>query len=109
MGELMKQTFSAGNLYGDPRIPLRLDRYRIVTKGMKDDYPMRLILGHVAWEWTRWQSVSPGNAEAWRDTLPPDEPLLLIWILRLDRTSLWISHSATVVTMPSKGCTKATC
>lgn len=76
MDELMIQTFATGNLYGDPRIPFRLARYRIVTAGMEDDRPLKRILGHAAWEWTRWQSVSPGNAETWRDALPQDEPLL---------------------------------
>ncbi len=76
MDELMSQTFGTGNLYGDPRIPLRLARYRIVTKWMGEDGSRNYILNHAAWEWTRWQKVSPGNAEAWRDALPQDEPLL---------------------------------
>ena len=75
MDELLTQTFSSGSIYGDPRIPLRLARYRTVTQGMKDDRPRRLILGHAAWEWTRWQAVSPAIAESWLDGLPKSEPL----------------------------------
>jgi len=37
MDELMIQAFATGNLSGDPRIPLRLARYRTITKGMPDE------------------------------------------------------------------------
>lgn len=75
MDELLTQTFSSGSISGDPRIPHRLARYRTVTQGMKEDRPRRLILGHAAWEWTRWQAVSPAMAESWLDGLPKSEPL----------------------------------
>lgn len=75
MDELIEQTFSSGGIYGDPRIPLRLERYRLVSQAMKDDRSRGLVLGHAAWEWTRWQAVSPPAAETWRDGLPKSESL----------------------------------
>lgn len=75
MDELLYQIFTPGNLYGDPRIPLRLERYRIVSQGIKNDISRNSVLRAAAWEWTRWQAVSPPAAEAWRDGLPKTEPL----------------------------------
>ena len=75
MDELLSQAFVSGNIYGDPRIPLRLARYRTVTQGLKDDRPRDRILHQAAYEWIRWQAVSPALAEAWLKKLPGNEPM----------------------------------
>lgn len=75
MDELLIQTFSEGNMYGDPRITFRLARYRTVTQGLKDDRPRDRILDQAAYEWIRWQAVSPALAEAWLEKIPGNEPM----------------------------------
>ncbi|MFM2198496.1 MAG: hypothetical protein RLZZ505_1928 [Verrucomicrobiota bacterium] len=75
MDELLIQALVSGNIYGDPRIPLRLARYRAVTQGLKDDRPRDRILHQAAYEWIRWQAVSPALAEAWLKKLPGNEPM----------------------------------
>jgi hypothetical protein len=73
--ELLTGAFTSSNIYGDPRIPHRLIRYRIVTQGLTDGRPLQLILHQAAYEWTRWQTVSPQAAEAWLKKLPSNEPM----------------------------------
>lgn len=73
--ELLIQAFTPGNIHGDPRIQLRLARYRAVTQGLKEDRPRDRILNQAAYEWIRWQAVSPVDAETWMKTLPQDEPV----------------------------------
>lgn len=73
--ELLMQTFTSSNIHGDPRIQLRLARYRAVTQGLKEDRPRDRILNQAAYEWIRWQAVSPVDAETWMKTLPQDEPV----------------------------------
>ncbi len=55
---------------------LRLSRYHVVGAAIQDERPRNRVLGHAAYEWVRWQAVSPAHAEAWRDKLPPDAMLL---------------------------------
>jgi hypothetical protein len=73
--ELLTGTFTSSNIHGDPRIPNRLARYRIITRGPIDGRPRNLILNQAAYEWTRWQAVSPLTAEAWLQKLPQSEPM----------------------------------
>jgi hypothetical protein len=75
MDELLEQTFTPSSIDGDPRMPLRFDRYRVVTQRMEDGRSRSQILGSAVWEWTRWQAVSPIAAEAWWNQLPENEPL----------------------------------
>lgn len=75
MDELITGTFTPSNIHGDPRILLRLARYHVVTQGLSDGRPRDRILNQAAYEWTRWQVVSPALAEAWLNKLPQNEPM----------------------------------
>jgi hypothetical protein len=75
--DLLKDTFLTYGTSGDPRMPLRLERYRILTKGIPSENMQQRLLGNAAWEWTRWHAASPATAEAWRDGLSEKEPLLI--------------------------------
>jgi len=75
MDELFVQTFTPSGINGDPRMPLRLDRYRVVTKSVEDGASLSRILDNAGWQWTRWEAVSPVAAEAWLNQLPENDPV----------------------------------
>ncbi len=73
--DLIPYEVTSSSIYGDPRIPYRLDRYQALAERLPDGQTLSRFRNREAYEWGRWYAVSPALARAWRDALPAGNPL----------------------------------